>query len=51
LFTKGAETKKAPIEAILPEARKMPLYQILNDPFTVLFDNDSVKMADFSIKE
>lgn len=51
LFSKSAETKKAPIEAILPGARKMPLYQILNDPFRVLFDNNAVKMADFSTKE
>ncbi|MBI4753802.1 transposase [Candidatus Desantisbacteria bacterium] len=51
LFTKCAETEKAPIEAILPNASLMPLYKIINDPFTVLFDNDSVKMADFSINE
>lgn len=51
LFTKNGDGKKAPIEVILPQAKDMPLYKILNDPLTVLFDNDSVKMADFSIKE
>ncbi len=51
LFTKSAETRKAPIEAILPETKNMPLYQILNDPFRALSDSDSVKMADFSAKE
>lgn len=51
LFNKSAETKKAPIEAILPSAKDMPLYKILNDPFGALFDNQSVKIADFSTKE
>jgi transposase-like protein len=29
---------KAPIEAILPEAPRMPLYRIFNDPFAYLFE-------------
>lgn len=29
---------KAPIEAILPEAPRMPLYRMLNDPFAVLLE-------------
>jgi transposase-like protein len=29
---------KAPIEAIVPEASRMPLYRILNDPFTCLLE-------------
>lgn len=29
---------KAPIEAILPEAARMPLYRILNDPFAYLLE-------------
>ena len=28
----------APIEAILPEASRMPLYRIFNDPFACLFE-------------
>ena len=51
IFTKSADSQKAPIEAILPKARKMPLYQILNDPFRALSDKDSVKIADFSTNE
>ncbi len=66
IFTKSAETQKAPIEAILPQATEMPLYQILNDPLRVLFDDGAVKsrrdsdgiqsgflseIADFSAKE
>jgi transposase-like protein len=51
LFTKNMETQKAPIEAILPSAPSMPLYKILNDPFSVILDSNSVKMADFSHKE
>ena len=31
-FTRQAESGKAPIERIMPEAKRMPLYQILNDP-------------------
>ena len=51
IFTKSAETQKAPIEAILPQAKNMTLYQILNDPLSVLFDDKDVKMADFSAKK
>jgi len=32
LFTCQAKSGKAPIERIMPEAKRMPLYQILNDP-------------------
>ncbi|MCI0528984.1 MAG: DDE-type integrase/transposase/recombinase [Nitrospira sp.] len=33
LFTRQLETGKAPIERIVPEANRMPLYRLLNDPF------------------
>jgi transposase-like protein len=33
LFTQQEETGKAPIERIIPEATRMPLYRLLNDPF------------------
>jgi hypothetical protein len=36
---------------LLPSASKMPLYKIINDPFSVLFDKDDVKMANFPIEE
>ena len=35
LFTIQAESGKAPIEKILPEATTMPLYHLLNYPFAV----------------
>jgi len=33
LFTQQVETGKAPIENIIPEAARMPLYRLLNYPF------------------
>lgn len=35
LFTRGHHGS-APIEAIVPEASQMPLYRVINDPFTCL---------------
>jgi hypothetical protein len=35
LFTRG-HNGTAPIEAIVPEASQMPLYRLINDPFTCL---------------
>jgi transposase-like protein len=35
LFTIQAESGKAPIENILPEANPMPFYRLLNDPFAL----------------
>ena len=32
LFTQGEEGI-APIERVVPEVRRMPLYQLMNDPF------------------
>ena len=55
LFIRQPENGKAPIESIMPEARRMPLYRLINDPFgTVIgFENvkRNVKMADFQVQE
>jgi DDE domain len=51
LFTQHATTGQAPIEVIVPEARSMPLYRLINDPFRALQERADVKpeasMADF----
>lgn len=51
LFTQRAVDDKAPIEAIVPEASRMPLYRLMNDPFGALWELKNVKhqatMADF----
>ena len=36
VFTQHATTGQAPIEVIMPEARSMPLYRLINDPFRAL---------------
>jgi transposase-like protein len=55
LFLKQPETGKAPLEAILPQVREMPFYQIVNDPIMILMKTESVKhrgiMADFALTE
>ena len=55
LFIKQPETGKAPIEAILPQAKNMPFYQLINNPIMLLMKTNSVKhksnMADFALKE
>jgi hypothetical protein len=43
MFTQHATTGQAPIEMIIPEARRMPLYRLINDPFRVLQERESVK--------
>ena len=45
VFTQHATTGQAPIEVILPEARSMPLYRIINDPFRALQEWGDVKRA------
>ncbi len=45
LFTQRASTGQAPIEVIVPEARRMPLYQCINDPFRALQAWGDVKRA------
>jgi transposase-like protein len=51
LFTQRASTGQAPIEVIVPEARRMPLYRLINDPFRTLQERAHVKgkpeMADW----
>lgn len=44
LFTQHATTGHAPIEVIIPEARRMPLYRLINDPFQALQERASVKL-------
>ncbi|MGH8069581.1 MAG: hypothetical protein ACRERE_30950 [Candidatus Entotheonellia bacterium] len=50
-FTPRATTGQAPIEVIVPEACRMPLYRLINDPFRALQERGAVKrkptMADF----
>lgn len=43
VFTQRASTGQAPIEVILPEARRMPLYRLINDPFRALQERGNVK--------
>ena len=55
LFIKQPETGKAPLEAIIPQAKNMPFYQLVNDPIMILMNTESVKqnskMADFALQE
>src|SRR5215468_407328 len=41
--TQHATAGQAPIETILPEARRMPLYRLINDPFRALQERGNVK--------
>jgi transposase-like protein len=43
LFTQRATDAQAPIEVIVPEARRMPLYRLINDPFRTLQERGHVK--------
>jgi hypothetical protein len=43
VFTQHATTGQAPIEVIVPEARRMPLYRLINDPFRAFQERASVK--------
>jgi transposase-like protein len=43
VFTQHASTGQAPIEVIMPEARRMPLYRCINDPFRALQERGYVK--------
>jgi hypothetical protein len=51
LFTQRAVDGQAPIEGIVPEVRRMPLYRLINDPVRALQQRGHVKgkpqMADF----
>ena len=41
--TQHATTGQAPIATLLPEARRMPLYGVINDPFRALQERANVK--------
>ncbi|MBI3328537.1 MAG: hypothetical protein HYZ81_17780 [Nitrospinae bacterium] len=43
VFTQHATTGQAPIEVIVPEARRMPLYRLINAPFRALQERENVK--------
>jgi len=43
LFTQRATDAQAPIEVLVPEARRMPLYRLINDPFRALQERGHVK--------
>jgi len=43
VFTQHATTGHAPIEVSVPEARRMPLYCLINDPFRALQERGNVK--------
>jgi len=51
VFIRQPGSGKAPIESIMPEASRMPLYQMMNDPFGTVLGVENVKknvnMADF----
>lgn len=55
VFVRQPESGKAPIESIMPEANRMPLYQLINDPFGAVLGGKNVKrnvrMADFPLEE
>jgi transposase-like protein len=55
VFIRQPGSGKAPIEAIMPEASRMPLYQMMNDPFGTVLGVENIKknvnMADFQIQE
>lgn len=55
LFVQQAETGKAPIESILPDARRMPFYQLVNNPLKTVMSVEPVKqkvrLADFQPRE
>ena len=43
LFVQQPENGKAPIESIMPEASRMPLYKMINDPLGALMGVENVK--------
>ncbi len=55
VFLRQPESGRAPIEAIMPEASRMPLYQLINDPFGTVLGVENVKknvrMADSELHE
>jgi len=51
LFIRQSESGKAPIEAIMPEMVRMPLYRLIKDPLGTVLGVENVKMADFKSHE
>jgi transposase-like protein len=55
LFVQQPESGKAPIESIMPDVRKMPLYKMINDPLGTIMGVENVKrnvkMADSSLEQ
>jgi len=55
VFTQRASTGQAPFEVILPEARRMPFYRMISDPFRALQERVNVKekpeMADLLLPQ
>ena len=55
LFIQKPTSGKAPLEAIMPEVRKMPFYQLVNDPLSILMASQMVnkkgKMTDFQTEK
>jgi len=53
LFIQQPESGKAPVESIMPEAREVPLYKLINDPLGTVMGVENVKrnakMADFAL--
>jgi len=45
LFSKRPGKGTAPIEAIMPEAKNMPIYKLINDPFNALKELRNVKRS------
>jgi len=43
LFIRQPESGKAPIESIIPDAREMPLYKLINDPLRTVMGVENVK--------
>jgi hypothetical protein len=43
VFTQRASPGQAPIEVLVPEARRMPLYPLINDPLRALQERGYVK--------
>jgi transposase-like protein len=55
LFVRQAETGKAPIETMVPQAKDMPFFKLVNDPFSSLLRVEPVNrkkgMANFDPKQ
>ena len=53
LFVQQPESGKAPIESIMPDVKKMPLYKMINDPLRTVMGLENVKrnvnVADFAL--